>query len=538
MTRRIALRCALVALVMLLAWLGSSIYFVRAEENNRMLRVQVSVRPEGLIEAGDVVLSFSIENVSDQEARNVYLASADGLIFEPVGQIAPGETRSFSRQHSVTERELEDGEISYTISYDDPLNEGVKINYGVRAQIRRSDAQPAVEFTRQFSSRDVEEGDTLTITYRLRNTGNVPLTELQVQDVLGGYIGRVERLEVGDSRTLINRTPISVAAASAPRLSYRAEGSEETREETLAEVPVRIASAELTNTFSADYSAFSRSSAIVVLTLTNTGNVGYRDLCVIDDLYGGVIADELTLPAGGEPLEISRGYAVRGEQGFRWRVIGRSESGAKVDFVTDTVSLPAREVGTGGELRLNVRVLTPRIRHAGDVTLRVLLENPGGVELRDVVISEETLGDLHSFVVLPADGTIRRDFTLHVSDNVTYKLSARGTDADGATVDVYANPIEVIIAADGVTPQGERQLIEFSGGSIKVGGSTTFAVLLIAGFTVLLILIVALIIASHRSRKQREAQVAESRRRREELGKTGRISPVRAQKTRSKGRNS
>lgn len=541
MARRYALRCALAALLIALAALalaGAPGLGASAEED-ALLRVQVSVRPEGLIEPGDVILSFTIENVSDVEAGDVYLASADGLIFEPVGPIAPGETRTFSRQHSVTERELEAGEIDYTISYDDPSGGGVKANYGVRAQIRRSDAQPTAEFTRQFSSRSVEEGGTLIVTYRVRNTGNVPLTELQVRDELGDYTGRVEMLEVGESRTLINRTNVTATAVSSARLSYRAEGEDEPMEEALSDVSVGVASAGLSSEFSADYSAFSRSNANVVLTLTNTGSVGYRDLCVIDDLYGGVIADELTLPAGGEPVEVSRGYNLRGEQGFRWRVMGRSESGAEVDFTTETISLPVREAGTDAAMRVVVRALTPKIRRAGDVKMRAYIENIGGVELRDLVLSEDGQGGLLNFAVLPLDGTIQRDFTLHVGDDSTFGFSVRATDADGATVSATATPVEVVIASDGALPAGAQQLIEFSGGSIKIGGSATFAVLLLAGFAVLLVLIVTLIIASHRAKIQRKQRVAESRRRREELGRTSRISPVRApQKTKSKGRNS
>lgn len=265
----------------------------RAEEAGAPLRIEAEARPESLLEPGGVTLSFTIENVSQGDVRNVYLASADGLVFEQVGQIAPGETRSFTREHSVTEQELAAEEIVYTVTHDAPDDPNVKVNYSVRARIARSQTRPEVEFTRQLSSRSVAAGSAVIVTYRLRNTGNVALSELQVRDRLGSYTGRVDALGVGESRTLINRAVVSEAATSSASLSYRAEGVPDALTKQLEDVAVGIAEAKLEFDFTADYSAFSRTSANVVLTLRNAGNVDYRDLCVTDALYGGVVADEL-----------------------------------------------------------------------------------------------------------------------------------------------------------------------------------------------------------------------------------------------------
>ena len=132
-------------------------------EEAPLLEIQVSAKPDELVEPGDVTLSFTIANASGFDAQGVYLSSADGLLSEPLGQIAAGESQVFTRTHSVTQAELDAGEISYTISHDDPLDPERKVNYSVHASIRQSDRQPQVEFTRQFSSRVFESGDTVTV---------------------------------------------------------------------------------------------------------------------------------------------------------------------------------------------------------------------------------------------------------------------------------------------------------------------------------------------------------------------------------------
>lgn len=545
MIRRFGRRAVvfLPALALAALWLfGTAAGFALGEETRELLRIQMTAQPEEMVEPGDVTLSFAIENVSGTDAQSVYLSSADGLLSEPVGQIDAGETQAFSRTHSVTADELSGGEITYIISHDDPEDPGRKVNYTVSAPIRQSDKRPQAEFTRQFSGRSAAADGTLTVAYRVRNTGNVALTNLRVQDKLGDYTGRVERLEVGDSRTLISRVTVTEAAASSAVLSYNADGAgDEVFMRTLEDVSVGLGHAALEHSFSAVYSAFDADTADVVLALTNLGDVDCRNVRVTDELYGGVIADELTVPANGDPVEISHSYAVRGDGSYCWRVTGVYADGEEIDFTTDIAALAPGAAGESAPLRISAEALTPRIRHSGDVTLRVRIANPGGVDVREVLLSEETLGALRSFAILPAGGTIERDVVLRVEDDAAYSFSISYVAGDGAPQSVTAAPVEVVIAPDGVLPEGAKpRFFDFSGKSIKIGGSSTFAVLLIAGCVVLLALIVMLLIATRRARIEKQLRIAaERQRRKEELGKTNRFMPVRApKKNRGKGRNS
>jgi hypothetical protein len=90
------------------------------------------------------------------------------------------------------------------------------------------------------------------------------------------------------------------------------------------------------------------STADAVLILTNNGNVDYTGVTVLDDVYGGVIADALTLPSGGAPVEVSHTYPLRGEGDYRWRVTGLSGAGEAVDLRTETLTLSAWVDGVWG----------------------------------------------------------------------------------------------------------------------------------------------------------------------------------------------
>lgn len=509
--------------------------FAAAEDAQAILEISVVANPVELVEPGEVMLNFTIENPSDTDAQNVYLSSADGLLSEPVGRVAAGERQSFNRQHSVSADELNAGEINYTISHDDPQNPDGKVNYTVHAEIHRSDMQPQVEFTRQFSSRYVEAGGTLTVSYRLRNTGNIALSNLRVQDVLGDYTGRIDRLEVGESRTLISRVVITEEALSSAALDYACDSSEETFTQALDEAPIYIAETSLDILFSANASAFSDDSAQAVLTLTNNGNTDISNVCITDEIYGGVVADSLTIPAGGEAVEVARSYPRRGEMQFQWKISGKSASGAPVNMMTTTQTLAAAdEKNPFSELYLETMTLTPRIRKSGNVSVFVRIDNPSDSDVWNVCLREETLGEVYNFEVIPGGDSVSREFSFHVSDDTAYAFSISYSDAQGNQRSYSAALLEFVIASDGVLPEGASDsLIEFTGKSIKIGGSSTFAVLLLSGCAVLLVLIVLLVIASRRARFERRVRIAAAKQRRKAgNGK----SNARAAKNKTKGR--
>lgn len=533
-----ALICAAIVMLGLLCGASRFVMPVAMAESAQMLEISAAARPGALVEPGEVTLSFSIINTSESDVKNVILTSADGLLSEPVGSIAAGETQSFSRTHSVTREELDAGGILYIISHDDPADSSAKINYNVWAAISRSSIEPAAEFTRRFSSRRVALGDSVVVTYHIQNTGNVALTELTVADELGGYTGRVERLEVGESRTLINRAVVAQETLSHAVLSYSAENSAEVMAQALEDVRVYPVEGQLECILRAGYSAFSASTADVVMLLSATGEMGYRSLRITDETYGGVIVDQLSVQPGGEPVEISRSYPVRGNEGFCWRVSGVDEAGKRIDFVSNVARLPEREAAAPAQIEIKAEAVTPRIRRSGDVRVRLTITNTGGESVRELTLREATLGTLREFVALPADGTIEREFLLHVQEDTDFSFALDYALQDGTRQSTAPAGVHVTIASDGALPEGARPgLFEFTGNSIKIAGSSTFAVLLIVGCVVLLTLIVMLLIASRRARLQRQLRaVAEKQRRRDELGKTGRVPPVKPTKTRSKGR--
>lgn len=504
------------ALMLLLCLLAAVLSAALAEESVQLLRISLLAQPDSLVEPGEVTLILGIENTSGVLAENVYLSSSDGLLSEPIGQIEAGQTISLNRPHSVTQAELDAGAITYIISHDDPFEAGHKVNYTVQTPIAQSALNPEVEFTRQFSSRYVPSGGAVTIVYNVFNSGNVALNSLRVQDSLGDYTGGIDHLDVGESRTLISRVTLDEADASLATLTYDVEAMDrESFSCTLDEVPIRIAYAQIDASLSVSYSPFSTDTAEVVLMMSNLGNVDYTNIRITDDIHGGIVADNVVLPSGSaDPISISAAYPVRNDEGFRWRITGNSESGEKIDMVTETVYLVPHEPAYPATVTMQAEVLTPNIRTAGNVPVRIRIENAGDADITDILLNETRLGTVHHFAVVPAGGSIERDFSLPVQESTDFNFIIRYISYYGEDRGVIAAPVSVKISPDGVLPEGmEEAASGFSGDSFKIGGSSTFAILLIVGSALLLVLIITLLVLSHRAKMEKKLRMAAERHR-------------------------
>ena len=536
--RRFAALLAALALALLCAG-GFAMPMARAEGAEptqpplrHVLDISFSVSPAALVEPGAVTLTFTIANTSEYDAENVYISSSDGLRTEPLGQIEAGDSRTFSRAHDVTEAELEAGRITYIFSHDGVANDPDTVNYTVDCPIERAIARGEVEFTRQFSAAYARPGDVVTITYRVRNAGNVPIADLRVDDAPGEYSGRADRLDVGETRLFTSRVSVEDVTTSAPRLRYTvpAEGGGE-REVTLSEARILLADEQLTATLALDReTARVGETVTATLTVMSLGNVSFYDLAVYDESFGGLVADSLEMEPGTQTLTIQRQYPVRGDATYQLRVRALSSSGAVIETLTEPVSLRALPAESGADISIYAEAVYPQIAAAGEVPVDVYILNEGGESARDAVLSELSTGtQLRAFDFLAARFTTHRRVYVPVSQTGELTFSVRYVNAAGVARTVESPPVLVEIARGGQRLDQIGESAPYSGQSVKISENPTFLFMLGGAALLLLALAVALLITSRKQRRQRREKLEKQRRQRqEELGKTNRFTPVRA----------
>lgn len=508
------------------------------------LEIGVTVKPAQLVSPGDVSITFAITNRSSYDVQNVTISTVDILdsmltaqsaqISESIGHIAVGETQTVTRTHAVTREELDAGRIDYFITYDSMRPGSVTLTCTRPVEIVRADPMPSVDFTRQFSARYAAPGNPLTVTYRLLNTGNVPVTDLRVRDPLGGFAARLEQLGIGESRSFISRVIIEQDAVSAPVLEY-AVPSGATREITLDDAWIRLSRGELKAGFTVSESPFNPGIADATLTLRNTGNADCTGIVVTDAMYGGVIGDAITVPAGGAPVRVTFSYPLRSDESqYRWLITGRDGSGNALSLATDTVTLRRKAVEPRIALGLEAAARTPKINRAGTVTFDITVRNTGTLMAEDCLLYEVERGEVRRLAVLPAaeEMSVAASYAVRADDQFIFCLNY--TDANGRKRTISTAPIEVQVSPDGVSPSEPGAPADAPGGaSLKLDSTRTFGVLLAIAAAALLVMITILAVATLHARRDRRRRIAAERRRlKEEMGKTNPFTPIKQKQLR------
>ena len=467
------------------------------------LGVSLSLEPDQLPDPGEAALVFELYNDTDHEIQNLCLISPDGLLSESVGTLAAGEHQTLRRPYSVSREELEAGWVTYLVSYDAPGPEAEKVTLTASAPVRQGYPTPEVSFTRQLSSRYVTRGHELVIAYRVTNNGSSPLTDLILRDRLGNYAEALSQLEAGGSHTFMQRLTIQEESFSEASLEYRdAEGASTLR--SLTPLRVQLSQGILNADFSLGRAAFDPDRADAVLILSNQGDDDYRNITVFDDVYGGIIADGLSLSPGDNPTEVAFTYPVRGDGEYRWRVTGTSRTGDEIDFVTETLTLPASDVPRSVDIWLSVSPRTTSLRRPGRVTFDVSIENTGTVSAKSLRFYEVERGDIRTLVVLPTGDPSRFSVSYDVTGDSRFIFCLNYIDPEGRARTVSADPIDIDITPGGAMPESEgADDLRLTGASGKPGSNATFTILLIVATAALVFMFTLLLVTSLRARRQR-----------------------------------
>ena len=183
------------------------------EADQQALKVTSAITPEQMVTAGEATVRINLGNTTNAILDDVTLYDAEGnIVYGPV-QIPAGESegmRSYSEDIQVTKGQLSDGQIGYAARF--VLDKGTESERTIEKQIlievKKVKASPQIEFSREISSLFVTEGSEVTLTYRIRNTGNVKLTDIKVTDELGGEVGSLSSLDVGKKKTFTQKVVI------------------------------------------------------------------------------------------------------------------------------------------------------------------------------------------------------------------------------------------------------------------------------------------------------------------------------------------
>ena len=256
------------------------------------LETMVSVSPDRMVVPVETQVRLTLKSgAANAPVSDVRICRDNGSVICDVGVLSAEGDYSylFTETITPTDTQLSEGAIVYLLRYT--LGKGTKLERAVEralpVTLTQLPAEPSLEFTRALPVTCAKPGEELRIAYRVRNTGNVPLTDLVITDELLGEVGRLERLDPNEKRSFICRYKFKKTAISKPNVRYSHRATREVFEKQLGAAAVYLADERLDIELTSDLSTVSP-GGVVTLTyrIANNGTVAYDRLRLSDQTLG------------------------------------------------------------------------------------------------------------------------------------------------------------------------------------------------------------------------------------------------------------
>ncbi|WP_353423359.1 DUF7507 domain-containing protein [Christensenella massiliensis] len=403
------------------------------------IKITASVSPGSLTGAGTVSVKVTVQNGSDGEINDVTVEFPDGDS-ENIGSIAAGEsgTRSDSAWH-VSEDML-DTDLIFSASFtdEDGDTQTIKTN---PLTISKEDSKAAASASASASEDSVESGERVTFTFSLKNEGNVTLEDASLTSPDSGQFSdsqlhKTFTLEPGETKILKWTVSLKESVDISPVFTYTADGEEHTAKADRVSVTVDgaepsasqdedslevVASADKTQVSAGDTVSFE-------VTVRNHGSADLENLKVTDGDGNEVDFTGDRLDAGSAAkgtLELT----VQETSDFVFTAKAEDEDGNTVEAKSEPIEVTVDAVDLTTALTMDVSFI-PEISQAGPVDFTFKVKNNSGQELKNIVISEATLGTIATIESMTA---AEQDITqqIQVAQTTSYVFTISGELPDG-----------------------------------------------------------------------------------------------------------
>ncbi|MFW6773799.1 beta strand repeat-containing protein [Nocardioides sp. CPCC 205120] len=442
----------------------------------------VDVNDSGLTDAGDTIAyTFTVTNTGNVPVDAVRVRDPRvGAVTCEAVSLAPGDDTTCEADDDYVVTELDEiaGAVVNVASAigSDPYDEDVVSDDDTTTTpVDRPAPGLAMEKVAGTpvdvnGSGITDAGDTIAFTFTVTNTGNVPVSDIEVDDpMVGAVTCEAVSLAPGDDTTceadaayvVTDADEVAgVVANTATASGTDPDGDPVDSDPDSTNTPVSTPAPALTLDKSAGVPVDVNSSGITdagdtigySFTVTNDGNVPVSAVAVVDPMVGAVTCDVVSLAPGAvATCEADAPYVVTEADEVAGAVVnvataqGVDPDGDEVESNEDSTStpvqVPAPSVALDKRAGAPVDVNSSGITDAGDtIAYTFVVSNTGNVPLSSVAITDPLVSGL----VCPAG-------VLAVGGSVTCTAAPYVITRD----DVDAGSVENTATAGAVDPDGD-----------------------------------------------------------------------------------
>ncbi|MCK2236430.1 MULTISPECIES: CARDB domain-containing protein [unclassified Crossiella] len=401
-----------------------------------------SAAPE-TVRAGDTVtFTIRVRNTGDTGLTAVTVSDqAVPGCARTIDQLAAGETQTYTCTWTAGQDDLVN---TAAVTGTPPVGPPVTDTDDATVDV----IHPALDVTKTADKKTVREGDRITFTVTVRNTGDVPLTNVVISDPAAPDCGRtITQLAVGAAQqiTCTITAPAADFANTATGTGTPPVGPPVTDEDT---VRVDVQHPGITITKDVEGGPFRAGDSVTFrIKVSNTGDVPLTGVTVTDQLAPECRRGFPELAVGAVETYPCTMIAPADDVVNTATANGKPPTGPDVSDVDDA---PVDVLHPGVTIDKSVSPVTAR---PGDqVTYTIVVRNTGDVPLTDVRVTDDKQASCgFTLPLLPVDGTETRTCAIAATQDVTNTAAVTGndptgrpvTDTDDAVLDVIGPGIEV-----------------------------------------------------------------------------------------------
>ena len=413
--KRILLLC--VTALMALA-LCAPVLCAQAEQTTGIINYTLELSNNRFTHPDEVTVTIKATNVSDQDMPGpVTLYYPNGDQVEEFGNpvLAAGQSQSWTGTWAITESELQRGRLTFGLRWYEYNEAGELGQRGVdfSKTIIYVEAEPSVEVNRYITPSMAREGQEVSVTYEIINTGTVDISNVTIRENsdISKTSGIIQTVSAGEraSHTFTVKMGKKDLTSSA-NSTYRAGNSTGTLSKEAT--TIKYGDIKLTASLKADKKGGVAGDTVkFTLTLKNTGKADYQGVTVSDAVLGEIFTGT-SVPAG-QTVTLEKEITITGTESYQFIVSGQDSAGMSIETATERVSVV--EIDPSQAIVLNVEATADRdtvYEMPGVVRITVKVTNDSQQEVKNVSVGT---GDVTLYTFGSIQPGATREFTRDVN---------------------------------------------------------------------------------------------------------------------------
>ena len=414
----------------------------------------MQVTPSSLTAPGEVTVSLRVSNSGSKDmiapvtlydpAGNVVSSFGDGGSY----LLKSGDSRSWEGKWNVSQAELDQGSIAYTLRYhlDDGTGFLVEVNRQAQAAVAFAGERVNLTVTRTITPEVVRSGGQATVNYELYNSGNVELKDIRVQEKISKNAKTVSSLPAGQRATVSFSTRIGNAdLVSNAVITYKAANATQTQKETVEDAAIPLAKPNLKVELSTPSQGVNvGEAATLVITFTNAGNVSYSNVTVTEVKKGEILTN-LSIPAGATVTE-QKEFILMEPTDFKVTATLPDNTGETRTLTSNEVRVGVFDPEKTLLLTLNLTCDQESVPSTpADVRMHLTVTNNSNIKAEKIAITHGSTPIYTISALEPGESTVL-DRDVRISQAGQFRFTASLKDTLNNTVTFDSNTLSIGIA--------------------------------------------------------------------------------------------